>query len=91
MEIYPAMDSITISNVDDDLKRRLKERAAEHGHSIEFEVRDILRAALVGSTGETAPVPGNLGDAIRAIVEPLGGIELDIPQRKPVREPPKFS
>ena len=81
------MVSITISNVDDDLKQRLDERAAKHGHSVEAEARDILRAALAG--GQT-PVPGNLAEAIRAIVEPIGGIELEIPPRKPVREPPRF-
>jgi hypothetical protein len=35
-------------------------------------------------------VPGNLADAIRAIVEPLGGIELEPFPRQPVREPPTF-
>jgi plasmid stability protein len=83
------MTSITIPNVDDDLKQRLKVRAAEHGRSIEAEARDILRSALKGNEGEPAAT-ANLGDAIRAIVEPIGGIELDIPPRKPIREPPKF-
>ena len=85
------MDSITISNVDDDLKHRLQVRAARRGHSVEAEARDILRAVVGGSPSETAAVPGNLGEAIRAIVEPLGGIELEIPPRGPVREPPKFT
>jgi len=91
MEFRPDMDSITISNVDDDLKRRLKVRAAKHGHSLETEARDILLAALAGSATEPPPVPGNLAEAIRAIVEPLGGIELEIAPRKPVREPLKFA
>ena len=84
------MASITIPNLDDELKQRLKLRAAEHGRSMEAEARDILHSALTCSESEQAPAPGNLAEAIRAIVEPLGGIELDIPPRKPAREPPKF-
>ena len=83
------MTSIIIPNVDDDLEQRLKVRAAEHGRSIEAEARAILRLALGVSENEATTV-GNLGDSIRAIVEPLGGIEFDIPPRKQVREPPKF-
>lgn len=82
------MTSITIPHIDDDLKERLKLRAAEHGRSMEAEARDILRSALKGN--ESEPASGNLGDRIRAIVEPIGGIELDIPPRKLIREPPKF-
>jgi plasmid stability protein len=81
------MASITIPNVDEVLKERLQVRAAEHRRSMEAEARDILQSAL---TGDEREVPGNIAVAIRAIVEPLGGIELDIPPRKPVREPPKF-
>ncbi|MCY4583524.1 MAG: plasmid stabilization protein [Chloroflexi bacterium] len=40
------MTSITVRNIEDDLKRRLRIRAAEHGHSMEEEARRILRAAL---------------------------------------------
>jgi antitoxin FitA len=83
------MTSILISNVDDDLEQRLKVRAAEHGRSIEAEARAILRLALGGGENETIAA-GNLGDSIRAIVEPIGGIEFDIPPRKQIREPPKF-
>ena len=40
------MASITVRNLDDGLKRRLRIRAAENGRSMEQEARDILRAAL---------------------------------------------
>ena len=69
------MASITIPDIDDDLERRLMERAVEHGRSIEVEAREILEDALVRKG--PAAVPANLYDAIRAIVEPLGGIELE--------------
>ena len=40
------MPSITVRNLDDDLKQRLKEQAEKHGCSMEEEVRRILAAAL---------------------------------------------
>jgi plasmid stability protein len=75
------MINIIISDADDDLAQRLKVRAAEHGRSIEAEARAILRLAL-GSSEEETSTAGNLGDSIRAIVEPVGGLELNIPPRK---------
>jgi antitoxin FitA len=83
------MHQITISDVDDALKERLKLRAARHGKSVEAEATDILRAALAAPSSEAAAT-NNIGDAIRAIVEPLGGFDLHIPPRKAGREPPSF-
>lgn len=80
------MASITIRNLEDGLKRRLRVRAAQHGRSMEDEARTILRAALA----EKAPASSNLYDAIRRRIEPLGGVELKIPRRKGMREPPRF-
>lgn len=78
--------TITVRNLEEGLKRRLRIRAAEHGKSMEEEVRDILRAAL-----EQEPVTGeDLVSIIRAHVEPLGGVELELPPRGPMREPPRF-
>lgn len=80
------MASMTIRNLDEALKRRLRLRAASHGRSMEDEARDILRAAL--STEQ--PRPANLAAAIRARIEPTGGVVLEIPPREPIREPPDF-
>jgi plasmid stability protein len=82
------MASITIPDIDGDLKQRLKQRAGVHGRSMEAEAGGILENAL--GAKPPAAVPGNLADAIRAIVEPLGGIELEPFPRQPVREPPTF-
>ena len=80
--------TITVRNLEEGLKRRLRIRAAEHGKSMEEEVRDILRAAL---EQEEEPAPGkDIVSIIRAHVEPLGGIELELPPREPIREPPRF-
>ena len=81
------MASITVRNLDEGLKRRLRIRAAENGRSMEQEARDILRAAL---DGDAAP-NRNLGTAIHELFRPFGGAELEIPPREPMREPPRFS
>jgi plasmid stability protein len=83
----PAMASITIRNLDESLKSRLRVQAAIHGRSMEDEARDILRSAL----NQEAQAPKNLGTAIHALFAPLGGFEMpDIP-REPVREPSSFA
>lgn len=41
------MATLTVRNLEDDLVRRLRIRAAEHGRSAEAEHREILREALV--------------------------------------------
>ena len=81
------MASITIRNLDEAVKRKLRLRAAHRNRSMEDEARDILRTALAQE-----PLPtGNLADAIRRRIEPLGGVELSVPPRGPMREPPDFS
>ena len=82
------MASITIRRLDDDLKSRLRGRAAHRGHSMEEEVREILRAAVAE---EPLSKREGVGTDIRRIVAPLGGVELDIPSRLAEREPPDFS
>jgi plasmid stability protein len=80
------MASMTIRNIDDALKSRLRIRAAEHGRSMEEEARDILRSALA----VVEPEPENLAVAIRRRFGPLGGVDLDIPPREPMRDPIDF-
>ena len=77
------MASITIRNLDDDVKRRLRVRAAEHGRSMEDEARDILRQ-VVGQPS----TPKNLGQAIHARFAAVGGIDLAPTKRGPMRPTP---
>ena len=79
------MASITIRNLQDDVKHRLRIRAAEHGRSMEEEAREILREVV----GEAKPTH-DLAAAIRARVTPMGGVILDLPPREPMRDPPAF-
>ena len=81
------MASITIRKLEDALKSRLRIRAARRGRSMEEEAREILRAGLTQD-----PVPGlNLAESIRRHIDPLGGVELALPSREPVRKPPKLT
>ena len=80
------MASITIRNLDDDVKTRLRVRAAGNGRSMEEEARTILRDA-VGQ--ENVPQKG-LGTAVHELFRPFGGVELELPPREPMREPPRF-
>jgi plasmid stability protein len=77
------MASMTIRDIDEKLKRRLRIQAARHGRSMEDEARDILRTALSVETTRT----GGLVEAIRARIEPFGGVELKIALREAMREP----
>jgi hypothetical protein len=52
---------------------------------MEEEARNILAIALA----EGASIKGNLASAIRSRFERLGGVELQLPPREPMREPPK--
>jgi len=77
--------SITIRKLDDKTKTRLRVRAAQHGRSMEEEARTLLRAAL----SDDVTAPGSLADAIGSRFRRLGGVELRLPAREPMRVPPK--
>ena len=79
------MASITIRNLDDEVKTRLRVRAAEHHRSMEEEVRLILREAVARKSGS-----GNLAEITRAWFGPDNGVDLELPLRAPGREPPSF-
>ena len=81
------MASITIRNLDEGMKTRLRVRAAEHHRSMEEEVRIILYDAVNG--GRTGP--RDLAKFTRECFAPLSGVELELPSRGPMREPPDFS
>jgi len=71
------MATLTIRNFDEELKARLRIEAASHGHSMEEEVRLILRRAL----SPRRILPG-LGRRVNRRFSALGGVNLDIPPRE---------
>jgi plasmid stability protein len=82
------MPTLTIRNIDAALKERLRVRAAQHGHSMEAELRDILQASL---SEPARPHEPDLYERIRARFAPFGGVDdLELPPRELAPEPPRF-
>jgi plasmid stability protein len=71
---------MTIRNIDEQLKLRLRVQAAHHGRSMEDEARDILRAALATQEGGRQ----SLIESIRSRMAPLGGVDLELPAREAI-------
>jgi plasmid stability protein len=82
-----SMATLTIRQLDEKTKTRLRVRAAYHGRSMEEEAREILRSALTASS----PVKGNLAEAIHRRFAALGGLELELPRRDDMRQVPGFA
>jgi len=80
------MASITIRNLDDQVKARLRIAAARHGCSMEEEVRRILRNTLIAEDGT-----GQLGTRIHKRFAGLGGFDLPEPDRSAPRAEPVFT
>jgi plasmid stability protein len=82
------MASITIRNLEEATKRKLKIRAAIHGCSMEQEAREILNGALSEKPSRQKHKSGaDLVKRIREIFEPLGGVELEPFPREPMPDP----
>ena len=79
------MASITFRNLDEPTKAKLRVRAAHHKRSMEEDLRNILPAAL----SEETPAQYNLAAAVQRRFQPLGGVELELPPRDPLRDPSK--
>lgn len=67
---------MTVRNLGDAVKHRLRVRAASNGRSMEEEAQAILIDALSKDQEERG-----LATAIHELVAPYGGIVLDIPPR----------
>lgn len=80
------MASITIRHLDNEVKTQLRVRASANGRSMEEEARVILREAV-----SREAEPGNLAIFIHECFAPYGGVELELPAREPMRDPPDFS
>lgn len=68
------MGDISVRRLEDDVLRELKAQAARHGVSMEEEVRQILREALIKQEG--------LGDAALRMFGPENGFDLELPERE---------
>lgn len=86
------MASITIRNLDDSVKQRLRRQAADHGRSLEAEARDILTRSSAGMLQSKKAKTGlDLVQPLLDFGRKYGGVELDIPARTPMSELPSFA
>jgi antitoxin FitA len=69
------MASISVRDLDDGVRDRLRVRAAAHGRSMEAEIRAILTEAV-----DESP-KGNLLTTLMERVGEAGGVELELPRR----------
>lgn len=81
------MATLTIRQLDEKTKSKLRIQAAQHGRSMEEEAREILRRSLSGEELQRK----NLADSIRTKFAACKGIELQLPERESIRQPPSFS
>jgi len=76
------MASLTIRNLDDQLKTLLRLQAARHGCSMEQEARDILLRAV-----QAQPAGAGFAQKISQRFTGLNADELPIPKRRIARLP----
>ncbi len=79
------MASLTIRNLDTQVKEQLRQVAAQHGRSMEAEARAILSQTMQLPSGDQ-----NLAETIHRRFETLGIETLPIPLRQEIRNPPEF-
>ena len=79
------MSSLTIRKLDDDVKTRLRVRAARNGRSMEEEARVILRRAVDGVSGPA------LWELSRRLFAGDAGVELGPVSRSADRPAPGFA
>jgi antitoxin FitA len=79
------MTTLTIRNIERDIKSKLRLSAATNGRSMEEEVRQILRNIFSPPT-----VQKGFGSRIHARFAAVGGVDLDLPPRKAVPRAAQF-
>ena len=80
------MASLTIRNIEDSLKGGLRKSAANHGRSMEEEVRQILRRSLLREKSSMG-----LGSRISKRFGAVGGVDLPETTRSRPRRAPGFA
>ena len=71
------MADLSIRGLDDEVRERIRSRAAQNGRSMEAEIRAILTEAV-----REREASETLLTALRHRFGELGGVELEIPPRR---------
>lgn len=84
------MSTITVRNLEDNVKQALRERAAKRGVSMEQEVRAILREVTTEEPAKKRSDESFM-ESINRLKAKYGAFDLDIPSRSLAsRESPSF-
>jgi len=83
------MSTLTVRNLDESVKLGLRVRAAQHGWSMEQEVRHILQNAVSGHTPGTQAL--GFAERVNQRFKGLGADDLLIPSRQAPRPAPNLS
>lgn len=87
------MATLTIRNIEPEVKQALRERAARHGVSMEEEARQAIRlvvSAMPFSRSAVAPEKSAWAE-IEKLRERHGAFDIELPERHDVADnPPKF-
>ena len=87
------MASVTIRNLDPEIKQKLREQAARHGNSMEQELRTIVRAAVNDNPAakQASENYGSVWEIFSELREKYGTFELELPRRATLADnPPSF-
>ncbi|MEE9404947.1 MAG: Arc family DNA-binding protein [Algisphaera sp.] len=85
------MAQLIVRNLEDDVRDKLRDRAQTHGRSMEEEVRDILRAAVVQDHANGTQGLGSRIARIFASTNELAGETFNVePWRGGAPEPMDF-
>ena len=79
------MATLTIRDLEEELRAKLRVRAASHGRSMEAEVRAILRTALTRTVSDAG-----LGSRVHQRFAAIGGVELDPVERSELPHAPEL-
>lgn len=80
------MAAVSVRDLDESVRERLRVRAAEHGRSMEAEIRAILTEAVSPPAD-----PRGLAQALLARFGDIGGVDLELPSRTETPRAPDFS
>ena len=78
------MPAVTVRNLPIETHRALKVRAAQHGHSTEAEIREILEAAVRPKSRL------KIGSELAAFGQRFGGVDLEVTRDRTPIEPAVF-
>jgi antitoxin FitA len=78
------MGSITIRNVEDEVKRGARLAAAGNGRSLEAELRALLKRTYAPTTQDRGEWLRSLSgkEAVAHLIRVAGGVGLDLPERE---------